>query len=205
MAQRQRKPYQPGLNPAAYNRYGLASYTEAELQHEYSRIRREAKDRLRGFERSSTYRESPIYQEKRNAYPTLREIQGRAQLETLLIDAYRFVSSKMSSVSGVREADRLRVESLQARGYDFVNKGNIKEFGEFMDYLRDKKGMLKPASGDALEIFSEAKEAGVPIDKVARAFATYQKAYNRGEDITVTYQAQNARNQRRRERRRRGK
>ena len=145
---RSRAPFQLGLDPAAYTPQGLEAYEksgkEAELWTEYSRLRREAEDRLRKLGRSE-FAESKAYTENVNTFPTIKEIQAEQEyygdlrdLKFHLIHAHRFVMSKASSASGQREIRRENISTLHAHGYKWVNTKNFKQFTDFMEEMRAK-------------------------------------------------------------------
>lgn len=135
---RSRAPFELGLDPAAYNPTGLKSYSTAELKSEYSRLRREAEDRLRKLGRSE-FRDSEAYRRNAGQFPNLKTIgDDRRALERKLIDAQRFVMSKASSASGQRETRREAISTLKAHGYTWVNTKNFKDFTDYMEELRAK-------------------------------------------------------------------
>lgn len=145
---RSRAPFQLGLDPAAYTPRGLETYAkagrEAELKTEYSRLRREAEDRLRKLGRSE-FKESKAYTKNVGTFPTLKEIEAAQKypgdlrdLTRHLIDAHRFVMSKASSASGQREIRRENISTLHAHGYGWVNTKNFQQFTDFMEEMRAK-------------------------------------------------------------------
>lgn len=145
---RSRAPFQLGLDPAAYTLQGLEAYAkvgkEAELKTEYSRLRREAEDRLRKLGRSE-FADSKAYTQNVGTFPTLKEIEAQQahpgdlrDLTRHLIDAHRFVMSKASSASGQREIRRENISTLHAHGYSWVNTKNFKDFTDFMEEMRAK-------------------------------------------------------------------
>lgn len=153
---RTRKPVQLGLDPSKYNPYGLRHYSEAELRQEYSRLRSEAQDRLRGFARSSEFRGSAVYQENKNAFPTLKEIGSTAELRHHLSDVARFVTAKGSSVSGQREIRRQSIDTLHEKGYTWINTKNYDDFARFMQWAREHKAAGRYGSEQAVKAFRDA-------------------------------------------------
>ena len=162
-----------GFSPAAYNRAGLRSISDKALQHEYARLRRDAQDRLRGFERSATYKNAAAYQENKGLFIPLKAVSNRAQLEQLVIAAARFVTAKGSSVSGAKEIDRARVNSLKAAGYNFVNMKNIRQFGDFMDKARSSALDKQYGSGTVAKMYAYASKRKIPPDQLFARFSEY--------------------------------
>lgn len=176
---KQWRPFQPSYSPGTYTRIGLRNLSDKELEREYTRVRRDAQERLRAFARSNDpdIRGAAIVAEKAGLYLNRAQIKavggGRALMEDLLIDAYRFVSAKTSSVSGFRRMREKQVASLQAKGYDFITAGNIKEFGEFMDFFRSRKDAKAYGSEIVALAYNQAVAQGISPDNVKAHFKFY--------------------------------
>lgn len=132
---RQRRPT---LTFAAedYNPQGLSKYSEAELRKEYSRLRSMARSRMKRLAESE-FKESDILRYNRvDKFKTLAEIKDQQELKRLLSDVARFVTSPLSTITGQREYREKILRTLHENGYTFVNESNLKEWGEFMQYLK---------------------------------------------------------------------
>ena len=132
---RVRKPFIMGLDPASYNPVGLRSYSDAELQHEYARIRREANERLTRLGRSE-FSDLPVYQENVGRFIPIKQLSGRRELERLVIEGSRFVTAQGSSASGQRAIRIRALTTLQEQGIDWVNTRNYSLFSKFMNALK---------------------------------------------------------------------
>lgn len=211
MAKRTWRAFQPEYEPGTYTRIGVQRLTDEQLAKEYSRVRREVTERVRSFRRSSDievkrhaaflaeyYGVSGFmkYGEMSN-YPTLKQIReyaggidpkkggGRALMEDLLIEGYRYASAKTSSVSGFNAMRDKQVNALQAAGYDFVNRGNLRQFGEFMDYFRDRKDSKSFGSGTVAKAFSMAAKKGINPKQLEQHFKFYVNQVKGGaEELT---------------------
>lgn len=195
MARRTWRPFQPTYTPGTYTRIGVQSLSDSELAREYSRVRREATERLRSFQRASdpALREAAVVAEKAGMYLNRQQIKqaggGRAMMEDLLIDAYRFVSAKSSSVSGFRDIQEKQIAKLQAKGYDFVDRSNLREFGQFMDYFRDRRDSKSFGSGSVASAFSLAQKAGIKPEDLKRHFRFYLEQIKSGAEDLQKFQA----------------
>lgn len=166
---RGRKPFPLGLDPASYNPQGLKAYDDKVLRKEYSRVRREAEDRLRKLGQSE-FRKSRAYQENIGQFPTLKEIGSRDELERKLRQAARFVTAKASSASGQRDIRRKQLQTLhQKPGFEWVNTKNFQDFTDFMNELeaRSEKGLyyelMKGYEPDEDEDEDEEEEGENPL------------------------------------------
>ena len=184
---RQWRAFEPGYSPATYTRTGIQSLSDAELKKEYSRVRREATERLRSFSRSKdpNIRGSAILAEKQGLYLTQKQIQqsgeGRGLMEDLLLDAMKFLQSKRSTVSGTREIENKTVRSLQAAGYD-IKKKDLKSFGQFMDYARDRKKGRGFASDTAIRTFEKAAKQKISSEDLMKHYQYYTKQVQNGAE-----------------------
>lgn len=192
MARRKWREYVPTYSPATYTREGLRTLDDSELQAEYAKARREATERLRSFSRSKdpNIRGSALAQEKAGVYSTIKDIKSaaasakdaRAQMEDLLLDAMRFISSKRSSVSGQREIERKISRSLQAAGYDIKEK-DLPAFGQFMDWAKDRRDNKKwGGSGVKADLFSMARKQKISNQELQAHYAYYMKQVKAGAD-----------------------
>lgn len=184
---RQWRAFQPGFSPATYTPTGIKSLTTEELTREYSRVRREATERLRSFARSKdpAIRGSSLAAEKQGVYLTQAAIkatgEGRGLMEDLLLDAYRFIQSKRSTVSGVREIESKTARALQAAGYNIKQK-DLKKFGAFMDYARDRRDSKKYGSGTMATAYDMAKKSKISDSELKRHYSYYLNQVQSGAD-----------------------
>lgn len=198
MAKRSWRPFDPAYKPGTYTRIGVKTLSDAELAREYSRVRREAQERLRSFQRSRDpeLRQASVVAEKAGVYLNRAQIkagtdnprQARALMEDLLIDAYGFVNAKSSSVSGYRDIQDKQIRSLQAKGYEFVNKSNLRQFGDFMDYFRSRKDAKSYGSGTVADTFNKAAKQGISPKELEKHFKFYASQVKHGAETLAKFQ-----------------
>ena len=111
----------------------------ASIKSEYRRLRRLALKRLARLGESE-YSGSIEYRMNKKGFATLPQITDAPdpvrELAYQMNKLQRFVEARGSSVTGQRSIEREKLSSLHKHGYTFVNKGNIVEFGQFMDFIR---------------------------------------------------------------------
>lgn len=181
------KLYIPTYSPATYTRMGIESLSDEELAREYSKVRREATERLRSFARSKdpTIRVSNLYLEKKNLYLNKKQIKeaggGRAMMEDLLLDAMRFIENRRSTVTGWREADRKIAQGLQASGYNIEEK-DLQSFGKFMDWARGRKDAHTYGSDTRARAFDIAKSSGISRSELQKHYSYYMNQVQQGKE-----------------------
>lgn len=109
---------------------------DAELRRVYSSLRSTFNKRINTLLKSE-YRNIPEIQWASTAFPTLKEAgYTRSELAFKTNQLLRFLDSPSYSVTGRRETERQTIQTLNRIGFTNVNKGNIRAFGQFMDYAR---------------------------------------------------------------------
>lgn len=109
---------------------------DAELRRVYSSLRSTFNKRINTLLRSE-FGNIPEIQWAATAFPTLKEAgYTRSELAFKTNQLLRFLDSPSYSVTGRRETERQTIQTLNRIGFTNVNKGNIRLFGQFMDYAR---------------------------------------------------------------------
>lgn len=175
---RQRRPT---LTWAAedYNPQGLSKYSEAELRKEYSRLRSMARSRMKRLAESE-FKESDLLRYNRvDKFKTLAEIQDQQELKRLLSDLARFVTSPLSTIKGQREYREKVLRTLHENGYTFVNESNLKEWGDFMQYLKARypyhPSETASVLGPAWQEFKVLRAEDITADQVQARFDDWIK------------------------------
>lgn len=105
---------------------------------EYKKIRTAALNRIRKLERAG-YGDTETVRMAREVFArTPSQITNEQAIEALP-SAARFITSARGTVGGMREIERKTAETLQDRGFDFVNARNVRAFTEFLDWLGAEK------------------------------------------------------------------
>lgn len=118
-----------------YNYFHLMiNFSEEDLRREYSRMRTQAKRQITAIEKSP-FKENKIIQNKEYLSINPDEL-SKQELAKHLSTTEAFLSSKLSTVTGLREQRKLSIERLHDRGYNFVNTRNYLAFGQLMDDMR---------------------------------------------------------------------
>lgn len=128
-----------------YYPYRLEQIDERALRKEYTRLRKIANKRLNRLQ-ASDYKETDLAKEYAGGFALLADVKD---LPRELTQLARFVASERSSVTGLKRIDKQTVETLQEHGYTFVNAKNVRQFGAFMEEMR-QAGLSKLYSSEFL-------------------------------------------------------
>lgn len=112
---------------------------ERELRQQYSKMRDIGQKRLKrliaaGYGNSDTVRLNQFGFKKLRDIP--RGPSGIRELASRVEQLERFLSAKTSTVSGMKKIESSTLRTLHEHGYTFIDKQNLSEWGEYMEFLR---------------------------------------------------------------------
>lgn len=165
--------YPPEVYIPAAIRYGYLDISEARA--EYSRLRSAAVKRLERLSRTEGVRYSAYQMYGKEGFAPLPKNATPAEVGHALADVHHFLELKTSSISQIRESQRQALRTLQEHGYSFVNRSNIREFGEFMEAARQAKVVLSNRGGSPIivELYETVKRLQLPPEEVQRNFTSW--------------------------------
>ena len=172
---RKKRNIEDFLNENPYEYYYVEAniLTPEEMRKHYSYLREVANKRLARF-KGTEFEKEKIYNKNRNKFVPLKEIKNERELKHKLYEVNKFVRSRASSVSGLKQIRKQTLETLKDRGINFINKKNIKEFGQYMDFLRSKYGSKQFGSEQALVLYGQAVKKKINPFEIAEDFAFWQ-------------------------------
>ena len=153
-----------------YYPYRLEQMDERALRKEYTRLRKIANKRLARLQ-ASEYKESDLAREYAGGFALLADVED---LPRELTQLARFVASERSSITGLKRIDKQTVETLQEHGYTFVNTKNVRQFGAFIEEMR-QAGLSKLYSSEFIATWWSEQDASKRdnSDKLKREFEKY--------------------------------
>ena len=155
---------------------------QSEVRKEYTRLRDISQKRLKRLAKAG-YTDTEVYRRNVKHYLKLKDIKSKSELAQRLSDLSRFVASKQSTVSGIKEKERKALESLSEHGYGFVNESNIQEFGEFMEEYRNQLLDMDYDSGDAAELYSVIQKHKIDPEKVKADFEYWLENLEKAQEL----------------------
>ena len=163
--------YDPEVYIPAAIRYNYLSIEEARA--EYSRLRSAAVKRLQRLAGTEGEHYSAFRMYGKEGFSSLPKNASASEVGRALADVYHFLEMKTSSIASIRAAQREAIKTLQERGYGFINKGNIREFGEFMESARQQKVASDNRGGSPVivELYETVKRLQMPPEQVQVRFA----------------------------------
>jgi len=157
-----------------YNPITLKRLPEEDLQKEYRRLREIANKRLDRLGKSEFMTEANANNRKNDFAPA--KSLDKNELVYSLSDVAGFVNSKLSTVTGQKAKRNRFLETMNERGYTFINKENYVAFGNFMDRIRPYINAQIIGSDDIVELFQkESDETKKSFSQIIPALNQYIK------------------------------
>lgn len=175
-----------------YEAFKGGNVSRDELRKEYSRLRQVANKRLERME-GTKYEQSQTYRRNSGRYTTLEEIENEAlanaknlkpeaaqkyvdlHVAKKLDELYRFLTAKSGSIRGMQAIENRTIEALRDRGLTFINKSNITQFGEYMEYLRSIHKGKQFDSERAADLFGTAIKKGINPEEISEDFEYWKQ------------------------------
>lgn len=165
----------------------------ATARREYQRLRRVAEKRLARLG-DSEFADSEVYRRNVGKFTPLSQVSSNRELGALLNQVRNFLDARRSSVTGQRAIIKEQIETLHEHGYTFVNKSNLKAFGQFMEAARAAAGGTLYASDRVAEIYDAAERKSIPPEQLMENFEFWRKHVETlnaaprlpGEGVTAT-------------------
>lgn len=175
--------YDPEVYIPAAIRYGYLELSEARA--EYSRLRSAAVKRLQRLSRTEGRLYSAYRMYGKEGFAPLPKDATPAEVGRALANVYHFLEMKTSSISDIRASQRQALKTLNDRGYTFLNKSNIREFGEFMESARQQKVVSSNRGGSPVivELYETAKRLSLPPEKIQRNFSEWLRKKKQLEEL----------------------
>ena len=155
-----------------YNpKYLMESYTEKALRKEYSNLRSIARKRLERLAPLNT----ETYQRYSGSFPALKDVKSEKELASRLELLEHFLNLKTSTVSGYKAQQSKTLETLHERGWDFVTKSNLQQFGQYMSFLNSRFVNIYSTFGysnieQGFQIYRELRSRNLSPETVQKSF-----------------------------------
>lgn len=165
--------YPPEVYIPAAIRYGYLDISEARA--EYSRLRSAAVKRLKRLAQTEGRNYTAYKAYGKEGFAPLSKNASASEVGRALADVHRFLEMRTSSISQIRESQREALATLRERGYTFVNKGNIREFGEFMEAARQQKVVSSNRGGSPIivDLYETVKRLQLPPEQIQVRFSEW--------------------------------
>lgn len=162
----------------------------AAVRKEYTRLRDISQKRLKRL-KAAGLADTQAYLRNYKHYPKLKDIKSDSELAARLSDLARFITAKGSTVSGQKDIMKKSLSTLHETGYTFVNEGNFRDFGKFMEEYRNQMLDMSYDSGDAADLYGVVIKHQLDPEKVKVDFEFWLENLDRAEKLRKSKSAGN--------------
>ena len=122
--------------------------TVVELRKMLGKLNKEARARIRELEKGG-------YGDTVAAQKLINPVRGmkKHDLIAAVSDVSLFLSQRKSQVDLVRKDEKKMLKTLHKHGFDMVDSSNLRQFGNFMDTVKERHGKLRVDSETAAKIY----------------------------------------------------
>lgn len=148
--------------------------TPKEMRSHYRYLRTIANKRLSKFA-GTEFEDAQSYVKNKDRFVPLKQIKSERDLRFKLYELNKFIRAESSSVTGLKRIRNRAIKTARERGMTWLNKSNIKQFGEYMDFLRSKYGAKQFDSERAQELFGQSIKRKIDPMEIAEDFQFFRK------------------------------
>lgn len=149
-----------------------SKFSLKEARAEYSRLRKIAEKRLKRLGQSE-FKTGEVYRKYKDAFQPLPKNASAERVRKMLSEVARFTERKQASISGLRESQKRQIETLQDRGYGWINKDNISTFNDYMARIMKFTAAKAYDSEEIVDLVHDFMDADLDPDDVAEDFEDY--------------------------------
>lgn len=122
---------------------------------------------------ASKYANSPDVIWMKDAFPVLSQVKNSSDLAYRVNQLLRLLDMPSYSVTGRNQIEINLVESLNAKGLDFITRENVSQFGDFMDYARSVGVAYLLDSERIASMYEEVETNEIPAEEWGEMFRNY--------------------------------
>lgn len=165
--------------PKSSKKYGLnqaeiARLSGGELRRTYQKLRKQALNRAEKL-RMAGYEDYTIAHPRFPSLPTIdRNADPERSYKSALREVSRYLNREQTNVGYLKRQELEVTGALKQSGYD-IPKDKLKDFGLFMEHIRDYYGKYSYPSESAATIFEQGYKKGMSKQTIVREFNKYLK------------------------------
>lgn len=159
----------------AYYMFADSARNIPDPRAEYRKIRNAALNRIRKLERAG-YGDTETVQRARRVFEAQPRNLTQDEAAQRLPDAARFITAARGTVGGMREIERKTANTFRDRGLKFVNRRNVRQFTEFLEWLGTSKVNEMFGSEQVAERVpreGDKEKRGVKVKDIQQMFQTW--------------------------------
>lgn len=105
--------------------------------------------------------------------PKISEIRTEAELRYRIGETAMLLENPLSTISGIERNEAKKLETLARHGYDFINEGNLQDFGRFMEWVRANYSDMLFDSDLVVKLYKTVTLGGFTVRAIKQMFDDY--------------------------------
>lgn len=142
------------------------------LRKLYTELRDIANKRVKRAQ-AAGYGQNLVIRQVAKKIPKISEIRTEAELRYRIGETSMFLENPLSTISGIKRNDAKKLETLARHGYDFINEGNLQDFGRFMEWVRANYSDMLFDSDLVVKLYKTVTLGGFTVRAIKQMFDDY--------------------------------
>ena len=143
-----------------------------DLKKLYTELRDIANKRIKRAQKAG-YEQNLVIRQGAKKIPKISEIRTEAELRYRIGETAMFLENPLSTISGIERNEAKKLETLARHGYEFVNEGNLQDFGRFMEWVRASYSDRLYDSDTVSQLYKTVTKGGFTTRAIKRMFDDY--------------------------------
>ena len=143
-----------------------------DLRKLYTELRDIANKRIKRANKAG-YGQNMVIRQGAKKIPKLAEIRTEAELRFRIGETAMFLENPLSTISGIERIEAKKLATLARHGYDFINEGNLQDFGRFMEWVRANYSDMLFDSDLVVKLYKTVTLGGFTVRAIKQMFDDY--------------------------------
>lgn len=163
---------QGGRNALTPYALETGSTSVKDLKKIYTELRDIARKRIKRAQ-AAGYGNNLVIRQGAKKVPKISEIQTEAELRYRIGETAMFLENPLSTISGIERIEAKKLATLARHGYDFINEGNLQDFGRFMEWVRANYSDMLFDSDLVVKLYKTVTLGGFTVRAIKQMFDDY--------------------------------
>ena len=142
------------------------------LKKLYTELRDIANKRIKRAQ-AAGYGQNLVIRQGAKKIPKISEIRTDAELRYRIGETAMLLENPLSTISGIERNEAKKLATLARHGFDFVNEGNLQDFGRFMEWVRANYSDMLYDSDLVAKLYKTVTKGGFTVRALKRMFDEY--------------------------------
>lgn len=143
-----------------------------DLKKIYTELRDIANKRIKRAQ-AAGYGQNLVIRQGAKKIPKISEIRTEAELRYRIGETAMLLENPLSTISGIERNEAKKLETLARHGYDFINEGNLQDFGRFMEWVRASYSDMLFDSDLVVKLYKTVTLGGFTVRAIKQMFDDY--------------------------------